>query len=91
MDVLCRQTFNPEFCNDEPLVPPSQTNIFETSFYIDPSRNYPVFNACALLRCEHFIKTVAVTQGLHFNAENKTRVYVGPLGPISKVGDLASV
>lgn len=87
INVLHKEIFNPEFCNDEALVPSSQKNTFETSFYIDPSRHFPVFNGCCLLRCEHFIKTIAVTQGLHFNAENKTRVYIGPLSQVVKEGD----
>lgn len=77
--IIHTQTFDTEFCNDDSLVPPSEKKLIETSYHIDPTRAYPVFNGCVLLRCEYFVKTVAITQGLHFNAENKTRIYIGPV------------
>uniref|UniRef100_A0A336LUC5 CSON004664 protein n=1 Tax=Culicoides sonorensis TaxID=179676 RepID=A0A336LUC5_CULSO len=71
------RTLNEHFFHT--AVAPFQKKIFETTFYLDPSIDYKLFNGCAIIYTEYFIKSEAESSGCHTNPENSTNITIGTI------------
>lgn len=61
-------------------VAPFQNKIFQTTFYLDPSFEYKLYEGCGIITCEYYIKSEAEASGCHSNPSNTTKITIGTHG-----------
>lgn len=71
-------------------VPPGDSQIFKTDFYLDPSYNWKVFNKCEIINCEYFVRTEAEMSGCNKNPHIITTVVIGTI-PFDEVDNNSNV
>lgn len=65
-------------------VAPFQKKLFQTTFYLDPSYDWKLYNGCGIISCEYYLKSEAEASGCHSNPSNSTKITVGTI-PFAEV------
>lgn len=60
-------------------VDPFQKKLFQVDFYLNPNREWKIFNGCGIITCEYFLKSEAEASGCHKNPDNTTKVIIGTI------------